>query len=362
MLGGSSGFGAAQYGATPPKWLNSYPGVLRTALATVYGDAGTGIVPANSVIRTGTGLTNGWDQRWAYTGTITDEALGWHKQSCFTLATGEAVMFTSSCISFRAYLLSAAGGACQVSIDGTAVGTIRSDSAGAAPSLAPVSTAKANHLVTNIPAGALGSHTLTLAATTGPVRVLQVEAKTGQGRYVVDNPSFSGKSLSTLGLSSGNNDEAGGLYGLPIVDLALAQGRGVALLALGTNDWQAGTSIATVSTYLTTLVNRVKSVTGWTPIIYTQPQPSPTLKNTTGPTWTEYANLYQERAAALAVPILDHWRLWAGSSVTDEQAIYNAGNALGMYADTLHPSDKGAASIATGGYGGNPSVRTFLGI
>lgn len=362
VVGGSSAYGAASFGATPPKWRNAYPGILRAALETDYGDAGSGIVPANSVIRTGTGLTNGWDPRWSYSGTITDEQLGWHKQSCFTLSSGASATFTRAASSFRVYLLNATGGTCQVFIDGNLAGTIRADVAGPTPSLSPIATAKANHLVTDVPAGAYGNHTLTVTATSGPVRILQVEAKTGLGRFIVDNPSFSGKALSTLGLSSSNNDETNGMYGLPIVDLALAQGRGVAILALGTNDWQAGTSVATASSYLSTLVDRVRAVSGWTPIIYTQPQPSPTLKNANGPAWVEYVNLYQERAATLGVPILDHWRLWSGDSITDEQAIYDAGNALGMYADTLHPSDKGAATIATGGYGSTASVRAYLGI
>jgi lysophospholipase L1-like esterase len=57
----------------------------------------------------------------------------------------------------------------------------------------------------------------------------------------------------------------------------------------------------------------------------------------------------------LGVPTINLNKLWADDSLTDEAAIYSAGNALGKYADTLHPSDSGAADIAV-------AVRSYLGI
>lgn len=358
VYGDSISFGAGVTGNSNPKYANSWPGQLRDQLAPTYGNAGTGLVIANAAVH----LTHAYDPRWSFIGpTITDTAQGFHQAGVFEVGAGSSLTFTceASCVEFVAYLLASTSGIAQVQVDGGTVRTIRSAPGGTAPTYAPKPGYHENHFVTSAVVGTLKKHVLTITASGGPVKIFGLEARTGQGRIRVNNVSISGKTLASLGAASQDNDETGGAYGLPLLDTSLKQGPTVALIALGVNDWKAGATTATFTHYLNVLIGRIRA-DGATPVLYLPPQPSPSLRPVGGPSYTQYAAAYQAVSDASMVPFLNHQKLYA-PTLTNESAIWKAGVNLGMYADTVHPTDAGSLAMITG-RGTTPGIRSFLGV
>ncbi len=346
----SSGFGAASTGSSSPKWLNSWPGRLRTALAATFGDAGTGYVPCSATVHT----TPAYDPRWGFGGTVSDVSAGWHKAAAYRVAGGVSnyVEFTPTApvAEFWVHTLLGSSGYGWVSVDGVTVGSLRNQTGGTAPTLEREAGYHAGQCMTRVPAGALGTHTLRVWGDS-TLTLLGVEGRNPGGGWIVDNPSMNGKSLSSLGVNGdGNDDEAGGTYGLPMLDSLCAMGPGPVLIGLSTNEWQGTDTAATLQTRIGTAVARIAAA-GREPVVYVQPQPSVSLQGGTM-TYTDLVTAAHAAADAARVRCLDQWRLWA-PTLTDEAAIYSAGQGAGMYADTIHPSDTGAASIAA-------AVRTWL--
>lgn len=341
VLGDSIAFGAAATGATPPKWLNSWPGKLRQMLDTTYGQFGTGVVIANSVLPG----NPSWDPRWGFGGSVALTSWGFHKASVFTIAAGAAnyVEFTTSASSFRTWVLAGTAGVVNVSIDGGATIVCRNvATGGTSPDIERDTTTRPDHIVTTIPAGTAGPHTIRIWGNGGDVNLLAVEGRTGAGGVELSNPSISGKSLTSLFGGSGNNDETTGRYGLPLVDTLRAS---LLIVALGANDWQGSATIANVKTWLNTLITRQQPNGGT--MLYLPPIPSSSLQPGGSPTWADYQAAFVDVAATRGVPFLDNTFLYGPD--------YASGNAAGKYADTIHPSDSGAADIAA-------SVRSFLGV
>lgn len=348
----SSGFGAASTGVSSPKWSHSFPGLLRTALAATFGDAGSGYVPATSTVH----ATPAYDPRWTFGGTVTDVALGWHKGACYRVAggAGNYVEFTHTTpvVEFWVHTLLGASGFGWVSVDGGDAVSIRNQSGGAAPALERESGFHAGHVVTRVPAGALGTHTIRVWGD-AQLDLVGIEARNPGGGWAVDNPSMNGKSLGSLGfVNSAAADEAGGTYGPPMLDTLLALGPGPVLLGLTSNEWTSGTTQAVMRSRIDAGIARCVAA-GRRPFLYVQPQPSPSLQGG-DVTYTALRQITYDAAAAAGCGVLDQWQMWA-PGVTDETAIYDAGVAAGRYADTIHPNDAGAAEIAA-------SLRTFLGI
>lgn len=121
-VGASSYFGGGAIGSTPPKSTTSVIGRLRAALASNYGDAGSGLVLANPAF-----LSNPtWDDRLGFAGTIRDVAAGWFGGACYELTKGAAnyVQFTANAASFILHRIGTGSGVCKVSIDGGAAASL----------------------------------------------------------------------------------------------------------------------------------------------------------------------------------------------------------------------------------------------
>lgn len=347
----SSGFGAAATGASNPKWLNSFPGRLRTTLAATYGDAGTGFVPATATVR----ATPAYDPRWGFGGTVTDTTLGWHRSACFRVAggSGNYIEFTPTqpVREFVVTTLLGASGFGRASIDGAAEVTFRNQVGGTAPTIERSTGFHAGHVVTRIPAPTLGVHTLRVWGDS-QLDVVGVEGRTGSGGFVVDNASVNGKSLGSLGAAnSAANDETSGTYGLPMLDTLLALGPGPVLIGLTSNEWNGTTTTTVLRSRLDITIARVRAA-GRDPFLYVQPQPDPSLQGG-AMTYTEMRDVTLAAASAAGIPVLDQWRMWSSPTQANEATIYADGAAAGRYADTIHPNDSGAADIAA-------SLRTFL--
>jgi hypothetical protein len=318
-IGGSSYFGAGVTGNTPPKHKTSVIGQLRTALAGTYGDAGSGLVLANPVFRT----SPTWEDRLAFAGTIKDVKAGWFGAACYELASGRGnyVQFRADASSFVLHRIGTGSGVCKVSID-LAEPVILTNTPNPGKGAAKL-------LTDTVPTGSRGAHTLRVWADGGTVRLWGIEARTGSGRIIVDCGAISGETLGDFV----NSDEETGTYGLPMIDDRRAW---IALIGLGANDWQLDTPMAVTAERMETLCARVKAQ-GGKPVIHIQPIPSPALQS--GPTtWDQHRANLVATGSKISAQVIDHSYLWG--------ATYEAGKALGMYADTIHPSDAGALSIA----------------
>lgn len=354
-LGDSIPFGAAGTGASNPKPEKCYPGRLRSILAGRHGDTGGGFTLANNSV-----LTNGaWDPRWAFSGTVTNQAFGPFKKSCYRIAAGGSyVEFTDVCDKFVVYIVPAGGASpslISVSVDGVVAGTISNQSNySGSPSLPRrsgyFSNTTQSHTVVDVPAGALGSHTLRISSgTTGDVFLVAVEAIVSTaGTFRVGNMSISGESLSSFGAGTANNDETNGLFGRPWIDTLRAD---LLVIALGINDWQAQRSLATVKTELGNLIARQRAsgtsggganADGDAVLVWNPKPDTATLGGGayTNPSWDAYRAAWYEAADQFDVPLLDFGDRWGGS--------YATANGLGLYADAIHPNDSGADDLAAG--------------
>lgn len=342
VVGDSQEFGAAATGVTLPKYSKCWPGRLRTLVDSVYGSAGSGVVIADAVVR----ANPTYDPRWTFGSNVTDHAFGFHAASCFRLdaVSGTYVEFTAPCDEFWIWNLSDTGGFNTASIDGGAGQTFRNLVTGGAPTLERESGFHSNLIVTRVPAGTSGTHTLRITPTTVNAAydcfLLAVEARqTGNGRFRVSNPSVNSKTLASLVAS----DEATALFGLPLVDALQAD---LLVIALGENDWQAARSIATHKTNLTTLIQRQRSSGNnagggakaeGDVLLMWSPQPDLVTLNHPSPSWAEYRDAVYEVAEEQNCPLLDLSFRWQDFATAD---------ALNLVADTIHASDSGAADIA----------------
>jgi lysophospholipase L1-like esterase len=352
VMGDSIPFGAAGTGASSPKWLNSWPGQLRTDLNRSYGDAGSGIVLANPNVR----ANPTWDPRFTFGGaSFLDHPFGLHASTAYRLNGGSdaTLDFTATADEFWVCILSS-GGTATAQVDAGAVNVLSLNANGTGGTLARepgyyTNPAGSSHNVFRIQAGAAGAHTLKIrpSATAGQnLFVTWVEARvTGAGKFRVSNVSISGKSLGSL-LSSQATDDSNGLYGLPIMDSFRAD---MLVMGLGVNDWQGQSSLATVRARMESVIDRQRA-SGANAYGSTYPNgdvvllwnPKPDVATLgggayTNPTWDAYRDLFYTVADAKDVALIDLGSRWRD---------YATGNAYGMFADTIHPADRGAGDIA----------------
>ena len=353
VVGDSIAFGAAASGTTAPKYTTSWPGRLRALLAAEYGPAGTGIVLADPVIR----ANPTYDNRWTYAGTVTDLTFGFHAGANFRVdaVAGAYLGFTATADEFTVFNANAAGGVINATIDGGAVVKLRNVfTGGAAVNIEKQAGYK--QIVTKVPAGAVGTHTLRLTPDTSNATfdlfIHAIEARVNTpGTFRVSNASINGKSLSTLFGGAGKNDEVNALYGLPMVDMLRAD---LLIIALGSNDWLSSTPAATAKAWLKTLVQRQRATgnngNGSTyangdALLVWNPQPDLTTLGIGAPsTWQAYRDMFYEVADEENVPLLDLGTRWNA---------YAAGNAAGFFGDGIHPNDAGSLDIA-------PAVRRAM--
>ncbi|UKH48320.1 hydrolase [Arthrobacter phage Lilmac1015] len=359
VLGDSIPFGAATTGASNPKWKNSWPGVLRDMLDTRFGPAGSGSVLANPNVR----ANPAWDTRFTFGGAaFLDHSFGLHASSTYRLngGTDATLDFTAVADEFWVHTLSSTGGLATLQVDNGTVHTASNTSSGIGGTLARepgyyFNGAGNAHNVFRVPAGPVGLHTLKIrpSATAGMnTFVTWVEARiSGSGKFRVSNASISGKSLGTLLTSlTPTADDAVGLYGLPQIDSLKAD---LLLVALGINDWQGQRSLADTKTRLSNLIDRQRSASTTGGIVAPNGDiallwnPKPDVATLgggayTNPSWDAYRELYYEVAREKDVALIDLGGRWKD---------FATANALGMYADTIHPGDKGARDIALAVFG-----------
>jgi len=344
----STAFG---YGSSNPKQTNSWPGVLRTSLTGVYGSAGSGIVLFNNDLLPS---DLAWDGRIAVAGTVTEQTLGWYRSAAweFTAGSGNYVQITETGTEAIITLLATSAGIGQFTVDGGATQSFRlMATGGATPDIDKEPGYPDGLIVVRIPLGTLGSHQLRLWGSGTTMTPLWWEYRRTLARgFIVSNASISGKAMGQLITS----DEVTDTYGLPLLDAAMIQGMmGDVLLALDTNEWTGTATTALVKSRLATAIARVR-LGGYNPIVMVPPQPSPTLQGGSM-TYTQMVTAVDEQCVTDSVTFWNLQKLWSDPSETNETTMFNAGNSQGMFFDLIHPSDKGARSIAA-------RVQTLMGV
>lgn len=347
VVGDSIAFGAAGSGTTAPKYTTSWPGRLRALLAAQHGPAGTGIVLADPIIR----ANPTYDNRWTYAGTVTDLGFGFHAGANFRIdaVPGSYVELTATADEFTVYNAASAGGVINATVDGGVVKKLRNVfTGGAAVDIDKLAGYK--QIVTKVPAGAAGTHTLRLSPDTSNATfdlfIHAVEARINTlGTFRVSNASINGKSLSTLFGGVGKNDETNALYGLPMVDMLRAD---LLIIDLGSNDWLSSTPAAAAKAWLKTLLQRQRATgdngNGSTyangdALLLWNPQPDLTALGLGTPsTWDAYREMFYEVADEENVPLLDLGQRWSN---------YDTANAAGLFGDGIHPNDAGSLDIAS---------------
>jgi len=346
VVGDSIAYGAAATGVSVPKYANSWPGFLRSMIGRQFGSSGTGVVIADAVSR----ANPTFDPRWAFSGTITDQGFGFHKAACYRLnASGNYAEFTATCDTFEVMTFASEGSPVDVKIDGTSVGTISNRRDGTGGTITRdtrsfVGVASAENFF-SISAGTGGSHTIRLTnGASGSTFLASVEGKVTSNSVVrVSNPSINGKSLDTLWAGAAKNDETNGLYGLPLIDSLRAD---LLVIALGTNDWQAGVDASVTKSQLATLIARQRAYgtnDGGAPkangevLLLWPPLPDVTALGESHELRYWYRRAMYDVANENNVALLDLEQLWGG---------YSEANSRGLFADTIHPSTAGSADIA----------------
>lgn len=353
IMGDSIPFGAASTGASNPKWLNSYPGQLRTILNQKYGDAGSGLVLANPTVRT----NPAWDTRFTFGGaSFLDHAFGLFSSSAYRLnAASDATLdFTATADEFWVHTYGSGSGTFTIQVDAGTTHTCTTNTAGTGGTLAPEAnyyrTANGGHNVFKVTTGSTASHVLKIRpGATGNVFVGMVEARiNGNGKFRISNTSQSSKSMPNIVQTAGviNTGDDNGLTGLSPMDSIKAD---LLVMALGINDWQGQHTLANMKLRLETIIQRQRAtanpLAGVVPaggeiVLLWNPKPNTAtlgggLNN--NPDWDAVRNLYYEVAEEQDVALIDLGGRWKD---------YDTANSFGMYADTIHPGDKGAGDIA----------------
>jgi lysophospholipase L1-like esterase len=267
------------------------------------------------------------------------------------------IEFTDTCTEFWVYAFSA-GGSFTVSIDGGPAKTVNNNATSsggydyqkeAGYFAYPVAAPTSGQLVFKIPAGALGQHTIRLTPNSNAsydLFLAAIEARIPtSGTFRVGNMSISGKSYQSF--LSGSSDTSG-LAGAVMIDMFRAD---LLILAIGVNDWQGQRSISALSTDVATAVNRQRAVgvnatngsmqAGGDVVLLWNPEPDvATLGGGTytNPSWDQYRDAMYDLSDQNDVGLIDLGGRWGGSFAT--------GNSFGMFADTIHPNDKGMGDIA----------------
>jgi lysophospholipase L1-like esterase len=356
FLGDSITFGGGGPGSgnSAPKYRWCYPGRLRELLRPVYGDAGTGWVLLNHTLWPVSPLNRGWDPRLTLVGAIRKIPAGPFKLSCARIPPSggrptAAVEFTATGSSVSTLVLGKPNGSSRqlVSVDGQDPVRARNVSEGGpAPDLESRAGTDPHHVWTDVPLGSAGSHSVRIWAEGDSCELVAVRMGTGSGLIDLDVLAVSGQSLNSF-LGPGNDDTSTSRYGLSFVDTFATD---LLVIALGTNDYNEGRSLAAVRTMLQTLIGRQRATGGDVALTF-PPISSPSLYPGGGaPSYTDYERLYADVGTELDVPLLDLTHLW-GSDFAASDALRPQ-----KYADhAIHPSDDGAYDLAV-------AWRNFLGL
>ena len=355
VLGDSIPYGAAATGASNPKPENNYPGRMRAILAAEYGPTGGGFTLFDNNLF----ANPAWDPRLAKTGNVVTHTFGPFTSSTWRADGADLSTYidvTDVCSEFWIYSVTG-GGQFTVSIDGGATIALSNISSGVGGTIAresgyafsvPLGVAQN---VFRIPAGAIGQHTLRIRPSSNgsnDVFAIAIEPRIPTpGTFRVGNMSISGKSLNTFIHADDRSGVGNPLYGLTWLDALRAD---LLLIALGINDWQGQRSLATIKSDLSMVIDRQRSagstLGGLHPngdaILVWNPKPNTATLGGgayVDPTWDAVRAVFYEVAIEKDVVLIDMGERWKD---------FATANALGLFADTIHPGDAGADDIAAG--------------
>ncbi|MGE2714185.1 hypothetical protein ACQI4L_09020 [Mycolicibacterium litorale] len=326
-------YGAANSGASQPKWRNSWPGRVRRRLDALTGYAsGTGIVPALNILFE----TPADDPRWVFgAGAAQLVPAGSSGSPNYGVLGRGAVRLTNTSGTgffeftpvgnvnrFTIFAIADPGatGVATVKVDGNSVGTFDVSAAGGSGTLNRRTGVPANVIVVDITGLASGAHTLRVegpAAST--LTVWAVEGATGAG-VRVSNLARSGVGSTAFALDDTTNH----FYGLPLhVDTVKAD---LAIMMLGLND--RSTASSTFVTRVESAIERVRAAGGDVLLVCPGQPNYASLPDPLPPRLTDLYGL----ADTYDLPLLD--TAWVRTD-------FATANALGLYADTIHSNDTG---------------------
>lgn len=335
-------FDSLTYGAgsSAPKYLHSVPGRLRALFERHYGASpGTGVaIPFDTWFDTPAD-----DPRLVITGTAEKlPGFGPYGLGAIRWLDGSGanyVEFTATCTEFVVYGLSG-GSRPRVAVDGGAeeyilgapnldYGLTNYD-----PEAGYQSNGANGQIVTTVPAGALGSHTLRILAPvngTNHAVIFGVDANTGSAGVKVSSVARNGLASSTLV----GTDDTNFMSGMAChIDAIKAD---VAVMTLGMNDFNTSVAVATFKTNALTAIARQRSSAALKPngdvLLVVPAQPNYTQT----PAIADYYRALYEIADEQNVALLDLAARWQDYATAD---------ALTWWADGVHPNDAGAADQA----------------
>lgn len=352
FLGDSITFGAGKYGNSAPKYRNSYPGQLRTALAATYGDAGTGWVLFNNDLiplvtdSASTAYNVGWDDRVSVVGGVVETSAGLHGRSCWSIPdSGSAttasayVQVTAKGNKFTLLSFPKTSGTSQgvIQVDNGTPVTIRNvQTGGPTPGVERLSYTPAWHVVTDITIPDDGNnHTIKMWGLGDTLDVSSWRVRTGKGAVEISNLGISGMGMGTML----TNDTTTGKRGQALIPTFNVDHL---VIAIGANDYNGAVPLTTAETRLRTIIGWQRAAKGTDSVsAYFPPISSPTLyPGAPAATYADYGAMFARVCDELGVPFLDLTYLWG--------ATFDQSNAVTprKYADTLHPTDSGSADIA----------------
>ncbi|AYA23891.1 SGNH/GDSL hydrolase family protein [Rhodococcus rhodochrous] len=332
-----------------PKHIYTYPARLRDILQARLGEGGTGIaIPWDIHPLTGTIPA---DDRFTYAGTWTNRTFGVYgkgaREAAVSAENANYVQFYARCDEFVIYHLQSSGGYPRVTVDGGA--EINIAAAGSITVAAP-NKPETGHwgdgtatqvMVTHIPAGALGQHTLRLLPPTasGKALFIGIEGRIAGKGVRVSNLGLNGRASAQLA----RDDTTNHYFGMSIaLDTYRA---GLAVMLLGMNDYQGYVPVSTFKANVGAAIDRQRSTethhAAGDVLLVTCPQPNYAAPipgdGVLDPPLSTYYTALNELANEKDVSLLDMaWR-W-----TD----YTVSSGLGFFGDALHPNNLGSSDIA----------------
>lgn len=332
-----------------PKFTYSWPGRLRTLLQARLGDGGTGVVVPWDSLPNDPGSPP-HDNRFNFAGAVTNVAYGVYSKGAKRVTGTDGAVnhieFTATCDEFWVYSLVSSGGLPRVQVDGGTINTIGAGGNSTTSTFLPKpgywgEGTSMGLVVSQIPAGSLGQHTIRLMApsTSGTLTVLGIEGRIAGKGVRVSNLAQSSRQMSELVADDATNHFSG-------MSITFDTFRSdLAVLLVGMNDYQGHVPVATFKTRVATAIDRQRSTSTYSAkgdvILATCPQPNYAAPipadGVLTPPMTDYYGALYELADEKDVPLIDVAQRW-----TD----YTAASGLGFFGDALHPNDLGSSDIA----------------
>lgn len=292
--------------STQPYDTNAFPERVRAALAATVPNTKVGVVfPVASST-----------SRYVLSGTWTQSAQFGIANAASILGqsgAGSAIFGPFTCDTFRVWYPTNTGlGDFDWAVDGVVGGTVSTNAA-------------ANVTYVDLPAGALGSHTLTLSNATGTLYIYGVEARSGAGLYVARG----GVGGTTSGSWATNASFLNSIRAAFV-----SQPADLYVIELGVNDWYQQISPATFATNMTTIVNAAKAA-GGSVLLVAAPTPNTAPITTETNPWSSYV----AQIAAVAVATGVSW-------CAMDNLLGARKNSL-LYTDGIHWTDALHSEVAT---------------